>query len=241
MHLTRDAEGLRTVLADVTTDASGSASFTDTPPVGTVRYTAVVDAYGGSPASASATITTGLTTTTLTAKAPSTAPTGAPLTVSGQLTSPGAVVTGAPVSVTRSGCSIGWSGTAVTTPNGAWSVTDPSPPVGTCTYRASYAADARYAASEASASTTVSLVATGLMAVTSATAEVGSPLPVRGTLSAGTAAVAGASVWVVRSGCSTGAWSASVVTAADRSWITSDPSPPVGSCTYTASYSGSDR
>jgi hypothetical protein len=224
------------------TDAYGRGTFTDTAPLGVVRYTATVEAFGtNAAATASASLTTGPMATTLTVSVPSTAVASAPLTVSGQLTSLGAVVAGAPVSVTRSGCDGGWTGTAITTPNGSWSTSDLSPPVGTCTYRASYDGDTRHAPSEASAASIVSLGRTGLTLVAPARAEVGSSLALRGALSTGTAGLPGAAVTVNRSGCSTGVWSASTVTAADGTWSATDSAAPVGSCTYTAVYSGSDR
>ena len=227
------------MLAPVTTDQWGGAEFRDVPPGGTFVYTASVEADGvHPPATATATITT-LSPTTLKAQAPATATAGTPVTVSGVLTAPAGPVVGAAVSVVRSGCSsAAWSGTATTTPNGAWSVTDPDAPSGTCRYSASYAGTGDDAASTATASTVVSLRATSLTATAPASLQFGAPLTVRGVLTTGTAALAGAPVSVLRAGCSPGDWDGKAVTAADGSWSVEDPAAPVGTCTYRASYAG---
>jgi hypothetical protein len=140
-----------------TTTPNGSWSVTDpAAPAGTCTYSA---SYAGSsaygPSTGSATTTVALPATVLTATAAA-GLAGAPLAVSGRLSSGTAGVSGATVSVARSGCTAtGWSGTAMTTADGSWSVTDPAPPAGTCTYRAAFAGTATVGRAEASASATV--------------------------------------------------------------------------------------
>ena len=81
----------------------------------------------------------------------------------GTLAAGGSPVTGATVSVLRAGCSTtGWQAAAVTTPNGAWSVTDPAAPGGTCTYRASYSGDGTRASATASVPVAVAFRTTDL-------------------------------------------------------------------------------
>jgi hypothetical protein len=100
----------------------------------------------------------GLRATTLTATSPSTADAGTALTVRGGLTSGSAPVVGAPVQVTRLGCSsTPWSAAGLTAGDGTWSLVDAAPPAGTCTYRASYAGSGTYASSSQSTSTVVAL------------------------------------------------------------------------------------
>jgi hypothetical protein len=61
---------------------------------------------------------------------------------------------------------------------------------------------------------------------------------VSGRLTAGGGPVAAAQVRVERSGCGT-ASSATVTTSSDGAWGSTDPAPPAGSCTWTATYAGS--
>ena len=162
--LSRQVAGTVTVLPSLVTDALGGATFADTPPAGTVTYTATVAANGVHPAASATAVTTVLTATTLDlATSPATEQAGLPLEVRGRLWTATAAVTGAAVSVSRSGCSQAtWMASAVTTLDGTWSVSDPAPPVGICRYTASYAGGGGYAPSTASTSVPVSLRATEL-------------------------------------------------------------------------------
>jgi hypothetical protein len=240
VQLTREVGDTSTALPSVTTDAYGSVKFTDTPPAGTVTYRAFVEAYGSSPAATATASITVLTATTLTATSPSRADAGAPVTVSGSLMAGMRAVSGASLAVVRSGCgSTGWRTTATTAGDGSWTVTDPAPPVGTCTYAVSYPGGDGYAASSTSTSTTVALRSTSLTASAPGTSVAGSPVTVGGALTSSTAAVGGATVSVTRTGCSSTSWSGKTVTAGDGSWSVVDPAAPGGTCTYAASYAGS--
>ena len=157
-------EGAATTLPPLMTDAFGSARFTDSPPAGTVTYTASVAANGVHPAKTATAVTTVLTATTLTVGAtPATGLAGLLVAIGGRLGSATAAAAGANVSVSRSGCTqTAWTASAATTLDGTWSVTDPAPPVGTCRYTASYAGGGGFAPSTASTSVPVSLRATEL-------------------------------------------------------------------------------
>lgn len=162
VRVERTLGGVTMLLPSVTTNPNGVATFTDTPPAGSATYTASVASNGVHPAAAAtATIETVAppVATTLTATAdPASAVAGNPIKLAGTLVAGSSVVSGATVTVTRSGCGAStWSGSNTTTPNGAWSVTDPAPPAGTCTYKAAYAGGAGFAPSTASTSATVAL------------------------------------------------------------------------------------
>jgi hypothetical protein len=154
VSLSRTVSGSMTALTSVQTDQYGGAKFTDTPPAGTVTYTATVAADGTHPAATATATTTVLVTTTLTATAPATAWAGELVTVSGTLVAGTSPVGGAGITVFRTGCG---SATLTTTTgtSGAWSVSE-SPPAGTCTYQASYAGGSGYNSSTATAQTVVS-------------------------------------------------------------------------------------
>jgi hypothetical protein len=160
--LSRSVGGLSTALPSLTTDQYGGAKFTDTPPAGTVTYTVTVASDGTHPAATASATTTVLVTTTLTATAPASAFVGDATRISGTLSAASGPVGSATVSVSRSGCSTNSVTLAATTgTDGAWSVTD-APPVGSCTYTASYAGGNGYNASTASTQTVVSKRTTDL-------------------------------------------------------------------------------
>lgn len=239
VSLVRTGMGMRVDLPSVVTDAKGRALFTDAAPAGDFTYTATVAANGIHPAVAATASTTVLTATKLTANAPGTVVVGTPVTVSGQLTAPVEGLAGGTVTVVRSGCGTeNPSMSIATSPDGRYSVTDGAPPIGTCTYRASYAGQPGYASSAASATTVVTFVPTTLTTDTPSPTVAGSPVAVRGTLVAEESALPGAAVTVLRAGCSTTGWQGSAVTAADGSWSVTDPAAPGGTCTYRASYGG---
>jgi hypothetical protein len=50
--------------------------------------------------------------------------------------------------------------------------------------------------------------------------------------------VSGASLAVVRSGCSSTDWRTTAATAGDGTWTVTDPAPAVGTCTCAVSYPG---
>ena len=149
----------------ITTSPDGGYAVTDdAPSVGTCTYRA---SYAGMPgyasSAASATTTVGLVPTTLGMNTPSSTVAGSPVVLSGTLAAGGGLLAGATVSVARAGCSsTGWQASAVTTPNGSWSVTDPAAPGGTCTYRATYAGDGTRAAAANSVPAAVSFRTTDL-------------------------------------------------------------------------------
>jgi hypothetical protein len=160
--LSRTVNGGTDLLPSVVTDANGGAKFTDAPPAGLVTYTASIGSDGIHPAATATASITALATTSLTANSPATAWAGDSVTVNGILSAGTSPVSGAGISVFRSGCTTSGSTlTATTTPNGAWSVTD-FPPVGSCTYTASYAGGNGYNAATASTQTVVSKRATDL-------------------------------------------------------------------------------
>ena len=153
-----------TPIATLTTDATGAATFADAPGPGTWTYVAdVLTSPAGAPVTVKSSITLPRTATTLTATGPTTAATaGSPLTVSGRLTAAGTSVAGATVRVERTGCGPTSSATVSTTPNGAWSTTDPAPPAGSCTWTATYGGSATLAPATASVTVPVALRATSL-------------------------------------------------------------------------------
>ncbi len=240
VQLVREVEGTTESLPSLLTDAYGGAAFTDSPSAGSVTYRAHVEAYGLSPSASAVATTTVLTPTTLTATGPRQALAGSPVVPKGALSAPTHALAGASLAVVRSGCTTtGWRTTATTAVDGRWTVMDPAPPVGTCTYSVSYTGGDGYAASSASTSTTVTLAPTSLTASSTSGVVAGSSVTVAGRLSSGTAAVGGATVSVTRTGCSTTSWSDKAVTVADGSWAVADPAAPGGTCTYAASYAGS--
>ena len=239
VSLVRTGMGMRVELPAVVTDARGRATFSDAAPAGDFTYTATVAANGIHPAVTATASTTVLTATKLTAVAADTVAAGTPVTVSGVLVEPSGPVAGGTVTVSRSGCGTAWSASIATSPDGRYAVTDGAPPVGTCTYRASYAGGSGYASSTASATTTVTLVPTTLGVETPAPTVAGSPVVVRGALTGGGSPVTGATVSVTRAGCSTTGWQASAVTNANGSWSVTDPAAPAGTCNYGVSYAGS--
>ncbi len=98
-----------------------------------------------------------LAPTALTAISPAGAVAGSSVTVAGALSSGGAAVSLTTVSVTRTGCSTGWSASVRTAADGSWSFVDEGVPGGTCTYSAAYAGSSTYASASGSTSTSVSL------------------------------------------------------------------------------------
>jgi hypothetical protein len=164
ISLTRAVGGTMTALPGVTTDQNGVATFSDAPPAGDVTYTAEVAAHGAYPAASSrASISVAAATALSASASPASALAGEAVTVSGALTSSSAAVAGAVIDVARSGCgTTAWSSRATTTPNGAWTVSDPAPPVGTCAYAVSFAGGNGYQPSKTSTSATVSLRPTEL-------------------------------------------------------------------------------
>ena len=146
---------------------------------------------------------------------------------------------GRAVTVTRTaGGTTTGIGTHLTNADGVAAFTD-DPPAGSVTYTASVEAYGVHPAQTATWTTAVQL-ATGMTATSPATALVGDPVTVTGRLTAGGTGLAGATVTVIRSGCTTAGWSALVTTAADGSWSAPDPSPPLGACSYRAAFAGTD-
>lgn len=145
-------------LPDVVTDADGR--FTSTDRAGLPDTYTYEVSWAGDAGRAGSHVTTSLLVrphaTTLTTSAPTSSYVGRSVRVTGQLTSAGTALPGAAVQVTRSGCTdVRWRGTATTGAEGRWSVSDPAPPVGTCTYRAVAPGRAAYATSRAADSTSV--------------------------------------------------------------------------------------
>ncbi len=151
-----------TWLNGVTTGSDGTASFSDAPGSGTHTYTAFLlpePSFGQPEAQATGTIT--LATTVPSVLRFSVAPTGtagAPLTVGGLLSTAAAAVAGARVLVLRNGCGpTGWQASTLTAADGRWSLVDPEPNGGTCSYTASYAGSVGTASAQAKASSVVAL------------------------------------------------------------------------------------
>ncbi|HEX6920187.1 MAG TPA: Ig-like domain-containing protein [Actinomycetes bacterium] len=166
VHVRRTVSGVGVDLPDVVTSPTGTASFTDTAPSGTVTYTVSVDAtplHEAATASASVSVSAPRPpATTLWVKVSATdVLVGTPVTVTGTLMSSTSAVAGREVTVFRTGCSSTGSsstavGSAVTGADGAYSVTDNYPPAGTCGYYARFAGDTSYAGST-SATVTVNV------------------------------------------------------------------------------------
>lgn len=158
IHLRRDAAWLY----GTTTDSTGRATFKDVPGDGTHTYTALLmprESFGQPEASASGTITvTANTSTTLTATAPARGTAGTALTVGGVLATPAAALAGQRVLVLRDGCGpVRWQVSTLTATDGRWSVVDPAPAGGTCTYSASFTGADGLAPARATASSVVAL------------------------------------------------------------------------------------
>ena len=113
-----------------------------------------------------------------------------------------------------------------------------TPPAGTVAHTASVAVYGVHPAATTTASTTVLAATTLTAGTTPASVQAGLPVVIGGRLASATAAVAGATVSVSRSGCTQTAWTGSAVTAADDGWWVTDPAPSVGTCTYRATYAG---
>lgn len=157
-------EPIEVDLAPVTTAADGTFSLVDTPrEPDTYTYTLT---WAGNAERAGSYVRRSLvvrpTATTLSEATPATGYVGAPLRVAGRLTASGAPVPDAVVNVTRSGCTTAttttttrWRGGATTSATGTWALWDPSPPRGTCTYRATYRGRDGYAGAAATDATTV--------------------------------------------------------------------------------------
>jgi len=151
VHISRAVGGASVALSDTVTTSNGTVSFVDTAPIGTVTYTASVEANPVHPA-ASATAIVGVAAvqlpTALSATASATSIyVGQPVIVSGVLSSGPAALPGSAVTVRRScnGSNAILVGTVFPGTDGSYAVSD-SPPEGTCAYQASFAGDSTYAA-----------------------------------------------------------------------------------------------
>jgi hypothetical protein len=167
VHLSRAAGGTTVALPDMVTSTNGTVSFADTAPIGTVTYTAWVDANPVHPA-ASTTAIVGVAvvklTTALSATASATSTyVGLPVTVSGVLSSAPAALAGNTVTIRRgcNGSNATFVGTVLTGTDGSYAASD-LPPEGTCAYQASFAGDSTYAAASASVTVTVQRQVTSL-------------------------------------------------------------------------------
>ena len=233
--ITRTGGGVVVALPDVTVDSWGAGKFLDSPRPGHVEYTrrwrrrACTRRRPRTARSCSRPGQRRRSPSTCRRRRPPAPPCGSAVSCR----PPACPWQAATVTVRRSGCGTSWTAAGTTTPNGAWSVTDAAPPVGTCTYSASYAGSSSNAPATVTGTTTVSLRPTALTAA-AASGLAGSPLAVSGVLSSGTAAVVGGRVSVVRSGCTATTWAGTATTAADGSWSATDPAPPGGTCTYRA-------
>lgn|GEM_PF-1323028 len=168
VHISRAVGGTTVALPDIVTSPNATVSFVDTAPIGTVTYTASVDATAVHPA-ASTTSIVGVAVVTLptalsaTASATSTY-VGLPVIVSGGLASGQTALAGGAVTVRRScnGLNAVIVGTVLTGTGGSYAVSD-SPPEGSCAYWASFAGDSAYAAAtSASVAVTVQRRVTSL-------------------------------------------------------------------------------
>ena len=152
----RTAGGTTTEVGTYLTNPNGVVTFTDSPPLGSVTYTASVEAFGVYPARTATTTASVQLATSMTATSPVTALIGEPVTVTGRLTAGGSGLAGARVTVTRSGCTTtAWSRTATTAADGSWSTQDLAPPLGGCSYRAEFFTTTTHLRSAALSGTTV--------------------------------------------------------------------------------------
>ncbi len=171
--------------------------------------------------------------TTLTLSGAPTVVPGAPVTLTGKLTSSLSLPGGRSVEVTRDGTSLV---AAEVGADGTFSITDTPPGEGTATYRVSYAGDASHLSSTATASVQVAKAVTGL-AVWSAPASVvpGGPIAVVGRLTSWPGLPAPVVLSVSRDGTSLG----TVPVDANSDWTFADTAPATeGTLNYEFSYPG---
>jgi hypothetical protein len=226
-------------LGDAEVAADGTFSFTDNPATeGSVQYRL---AYAGdvyrAPAVQQVSAWIGKASSILTLSGPSAAIPGAPVTITGTLTSRVPLATGASVAVSRGGKSLG---TAAVAAAGTFSFTDTPAGEGTWSYEVSYAGTSTHTPATATTSIVVSRTASTLTLSGPASATRAKALTITGKLASPLALTAGSKVSISRfdleypSGKALG----TKTVAADGSFSIADTPTAGGTVTYRATYAG---
>lgn len=159
VELVRTTEdGTTTQLPPVTTGPNGDARFYDSPQAsGLITYTATVGANGVHPArSETATIRLAAATSVNATADAATVYVGDTVNLRGTVSSMGALLVGATVDITRSGCStVVWRTSTTTGPDGRWAARNLDVPAGNCTYTITYAGDSTHRGSSTSVGVSV--------------------------------------------------------------------------------------
>ncbi|GLW30064.1 hypothetical protein [Actinoplanes regularis] len=228
-----------TVLGSATIEAGGTFTFTDTPPVAdSVTYEV---SYAGDqnhePTTASISVGIARVASTLTVSGPSSAVPGAPITMTGTLTSAVSLAAGTPVSVSRGGTAL--SGATVDAA-GSFTFTDTPPGTGTVAYEFSYAGDEAHLPAQATASVTVSRTTSTLTLAGPSSATRAKALTITGKLASPLALPTGAKVSVSRTDLEhpSGASLGTKTVAANGSFSFTDTPTAGGTVTYRVSYAG---
>ncbi|WIM96381.1 Ig-like domain repeat protein [Actinoplanes oblitus] len=234
--ITRDGASLGTVEIG----AGGSFSVTDTPPAGgTVTYQV---SYAGDdshlPSTASTSVRVERAASTVTLWGPSTVIPGAPVTVTGRLTSQGHSHAGDSLAVSRAGLPLG---TVTVDADQNFSFTGTAPDAeGTWAYEFTYAGSDTLLPGSATAPVVVSRTASTLTLAGPSSATRAKPLTITGTLASPLALPAGTTVSITRidlehpAGTSLG----TAPVAANGSFSVTDTPPAGGTVTYRAAYAG---
>jgi WD40 repeat protein len=230
-----------TPLGTAAIGSDGSFSFADTPPAeGLATYQV---SYAGdvnhlsSAATASVTVARATATVTI-IYSPSTVIPGAPVTVTGRLTSWPSLPTGVSVAVSRSGTP---PGVAVVDANSDWSYTDTAPAAeGTLTYQFSYAGDDTHLPATASASVQVSRTASIVTLSAPSSATRAKTLTLTGTLASPLGLPAGTKVTISKTDVdhTSGTTLGTATAGANGAFSFTDTPQAGGTVTYQASYAG---
>jgi YVTN family beta-propeller protein len=230
-----------TSLGTAAVGSDGSFSFTDTPPAeGLATYQvsyAGDDSHLSSAATASVTVARATATVTV-IDAPSTVIPGAPIAVTGRLTSWPSLPTGVSVSVSRSGTP---AGVAAVDANSDWSYTDTAPAAeGTLTYQFSYAGDDTHLPATASTTVQVSRTASTVTLSGPSSATRAKALTLTGTLASPLGLPAGTKVTISKSDLdhTAGTTLGTATVGANGAFSFADTPQTGGTVTYRASYAG---
>ncbi|MEU4626166.1 hypothetical protein AB0G04_40085 [Actinoplanes sp. NPDC023801] len=226
-------------LADATVAADGTFSLTDNPATeGSVQYQV---SYAGdvyhAPAVQPVSAWIGKATPDLTLSGPSAAIPGAPVTITGTLTSRVPLATGTTVVMSRAGTPLG---TATVAADGTFGFTDTPPGEGTWAYEVSYAGSTIHQPVATMTSIVVSRTASTMTLAGPASATRGKPLTITGKLASPLTLSAGSKVSVTRvdleypSGRSLG----TRTVAANGTFSVVDTPTAGGTVTYRVSYAG---
>ncbi len=171
--------------------------------------------------------------TTVTLSGPLTAVPGAPVTVTGKVTTSLSLHTGSSVEVSRDGTSLG---AAAVESDGSFSFTDTPPTDGLATYQVSYAGDDTHVPSTATKSVRVARAESAMVLLGPSTALPGTPIVIPGRLASQGVDNTGNLVSVSRGGTPLG----TVTVDSNSDFSFTDTPPGEGNWTYEFSYAGDD-